>query len=88
LQAADFDPALLQRQALAVQRLAGLCQHYQIPLIQPSSYQLFDGSRVAGYSEKDLPRPPGPRGEALWRVEQLVRALCPMHILLRLGWVL
>lgn len=88
LQAADSDPALMQRQALAVQRLAGLCQHYQIPLIQPSSYQLFDGSRVAGYSEKDLPRPPGARGEALWRVEQLVRALCPMHILLRLGWVL
>ncbi|MDR6677991.1 sugar nucleotide-binding protein [Pseudomonas oryzihabitans] len=88
LQAADFEPAAMQRQALAVQRLAGLCQHYQIPLIQPSSYRLFDGSRVAGYSEKDLPRPPGARGEALWRVEQLVRALCPMHILLRLGWVL
>ncbi|WP_235376833.1 sugar nucleotide-binding protein, partial [Pseudomonas putida] len=39
-------------------------------------------------SEKDEPVPLGLRGQALWRIEQSVRATCPQHVLLRFGWVL
>jgi dTDP-4-dehydrorhamnose reductase len=28
------------------------------------------------------------RGQALWRIEQRVRAVCPRHVLVRFGWLL
>ena len=49
---------------------------------------MFDGSRATAYSEKDEPVPLGLRGQALWRIEQSVRAACPQHVLLRFGWLL
>src|SRR3546814_8397873 len=58
---------------------------HNIILLQPSSYRVFDGSRATAYSEKDEPVPLGLRGQALWRIEQSVRATCPQHVLLRFG---
>jgi dTDP-4-dehydrorhamnose reductase len=75
-------------QARTVERLAELCQHHQIRLLQPSSYRVFDGARATAYSEKEEPMPLGVRGQALWRFEQHVRAVCPRHVLLRFGWLL
>lgn len=80
--------ARLGAQERAVERLAELCQHHSITLLQPSSYRVFDGSRATAYSEKDEPVPLGLRGQALWRIEQSVRAICPQHVLLRFGWLL
>lgn len=81
-----MERSLLQEQS--VQRLAELCLHHDIILIQPSSYRVFDGSRTTAYSEKDEVHPLGLQGQALWQFEQLVRTTCPRHILLRLGWLL
>lgn len=75
-------------QERAIERLAELCLHHEIVLLQPSSYKVFDGARATAYSEKDDVRPLNLRGQALWRFEQLVRAVCPRHILLRFGWLL
>jgi dTDP-4-dehydrorhamnose reductase len=84
----DCDPARLAAQELGVERLAELCQHHSMLLLQPSSYRVFDGTRTTAYSEKDEPRPLSPRGQALWRIEQAVRSACPRHVLLRFGWLL
>ena len=43
---------------------------------------------MTAYSEKEEPQPLGVRGQALWRLEQSVRATCPRHVLLRFGWLL
>src|SRR5690606_38118838 len=75
-------------QARAVGRLAELCQHHQMVLLQPSSYLVFDGARATAYSEKDEPQPLGARGRMLWDMEQQVRGVCPRHVLLRFGWLL
>lgn len=75
-------------QVRAVGRLAELCQHHQMVLIQPSSYLVFDGARATAYSEKDEPQPRGARGRSLWEMEQQVRSVCPKHVLLRFGWLL
>ena len=75
-------------QEQAVSRLAGLCKHHGIILLQPSSYRIFDGARATAYSEKDEALPRGLRGLALWRIEQSVRMACTRHILLRFGWML
>lgn len=47
----------LAAQEFAIERLAELCQHHNITLLQPSSYRVFDGSRATAYSEKDEPVP-------------------------------
>lgn len=87
-QAEEVDEARLAAQERSVERLAELCQHHQIRLLQPSSYRVFDGARATAYSEKDEPQPLGIQGQALWQLEQRVRAVCPRHVLLRFGWLL
>lgn len=87
-QASRVEPSRLASQELAVERLAELCQHYGLILLQPSSYRVFDGSRTTAYSEKDETAPLDPRGRALVRTEQSVRSLCPRHVLIRFGWLL
>lgn len=87
-QAEDVGEARFASQERAIERLAELCQHHDIRLLQPSSYRVFDGSRATAYSEKEEPVPLGARGQALWRLEQRVRATCPRHVLLRFGWLL
>lgn len=87
-QAEAVSQVRLDQQEHAVERLAELCEQHQIALLQPSSYRVFDGSRATAYSEKDEPVPLGLRGQALWRIEQSVRAACPRHVLLRFGWLL
>jgi dTDP-4-dehydrorhamnose reductase len=87
-QAEAVSEARFVQQERAVERLAELCKHHAILLLQPSSYRVFDGARATAYSEKDEPLPLGARGQALWRMEQSVRASCPRHVLLRLGWLL
>jgi dTDP-4-dehydrorhamnose reductase len=87
-QAEVADPLRLAEQERAVGRLAELCQHHDIMLLQPSSYRVFDGARATAYSEKDEPTPLGMRGRALRRIEQSVQAACPRHVLLRFGWLL
>lgn len=87
-QSSRVDEAVLANQERAVERLAELCQHHQLVLLQPSSYRVFDGVRTTAYSEKDEVAPLDARSRALWRIEQTVRALCPRHVLLRFGWLL
>ena len=87
-QAEAVSEAQFSAQERSVERLAELCQHHQIRLLQPSSYRVFDGVRATAYSEKEEPQPLGVRGQTLWRFEQHVRAICPRHVLLRFGWLL
>ena len=87
-QGGQVDEAVLAQQERAVERLAELCQHHQLILMQPSSYRVFDGARTTAYSEKDDVAPLDARSRALWRFEQSVRALGPRQGLLRFGWLL
>ena len=87
-QAGTWQEAAFAAQEHAVSRLAALCKHHGMILIQPSSYRIFDGARATAYSEKDEALPRGLCGLALWRMEQSVRAACTRHVLLRFGWLL
>ncbi len=87
-QSAEVSAERLAEQIRAVERLAELCQHHEIRLLQPSRYRVFDGARATAYSEKDEPLPLGVRGQALLALEQVVRRSCPRHVLLRFGWLL
>ena len=80
--------AAFAKQEHAVSRLAALCKHHGMILVQPSSYRIFDGARATAYNEKDEALPRGLCGLALWRMEQSVRAACTKHVLIRFGWLL
>lgn len=81
-------PEKFLAQEQAVEHLAQLCQHYGSILLQPSSYRVFDGFRATAYNEEHECHPLSPRGQALVRMEQSVRSLCPQHVILRFGWLL
>ena len=87
-QAGAIDPLHFIPQERAVERLAQLCKHYDCILVQPSSYRVFNGARATAYNEVNECKPLSPRGQALMRMEQSVRALCSKHVLLRFGWLL
>lgn len=87
-QAGRVDPERFIPQERAVERLAQLCKHYDCILVHPSSYRVFDGVRATDYNETSECKPLSPRGQALMRMEQSVRALCSKHVLLRFGWLL
>ena len=80
-QAGAVDPADFIPQEKAVERLAQLCKHYDCILLQPSSYRVFDGARATAYNETSECNPLSPRGQALQRMEQSVRAVGSKHIL-------
>lgn len=87
-QAERVASAKLAEQERAVERLASICQHYDILLLQPSSFRVFDGARSTPYTERDEPVPLGELGQSLLRIEQGVRSASPRHVLVRFGWLL
>jgi dTDP-4-dehydrorhamnose reductase len=79
-QGADFNYFPLD----AVERLAKLCKRMDLPLLQLSSSQVFDGLDGGRHREHELATPASRAGALLWRVEEAVRSH-PRHLILRTG---
>ena len=48
---------------------------------------IFDGTREDGYHEEDAPNPLSVYGKSKLRGDQLLRSLCPNHLILRTSWL-
>jgi dTDP-4-dehydrorhamnose reductase len=70
-----------------VKNLAQACQQHHIPLLHLSTDYVFDGSKTTPYTEEDLANPINVYGQSKWEGEQLLRAHCEQHIILRVSWV-
>jgi dTDP-4-dehydrorhamnose reductase len=66
--------------AEAVASVGGLLAHY-------STDYVFDGHKVEPYLEEDPPNPLSVYGRSKLKGEELVRALCPNHLILRTSWL-
>ncbi|BFM08905.1 sugar nucleotide-binding protein [Halioxenophilus aromaticivorans] len=66
--------------------LATLCSERQWPLLQLSSYRVFNGEK-SGFVEADELEPRDEVGELYRQAEQVV-AEAPQHLILRLSWVI
>lgn len=68
-----------------LERLVSVCNLLDIPLIQLSSSEVFDGTDCDRHREEDDVSPAGDLGSLLVKAEQLVKAECKQHIILRTG---
>ncbi|MGA4815350.1 sugar nucleotide-binding protein [Pseudomonas aeruginosa] len=88
-QAEQVEAERLGAQERAVERLAELCQHYEILLVQPSSYRGLrrrPRHRLQREGRDPSAGPAWPGALARW--SRAVRAACPRHVLIRFGWLL
>jgi dTDP-4-dehydrorhamnose reductase len=66
--------------AEAVASVGGLLAHY-------STDYVFDGQKAEPYLEEDPPNPLSVYGKSKLKGEELVRTLCPNHLILRTSWL-
>lgn len=73
---------------IAAANVAKACAHLDVPLIHFSSYQVFGADNKSSHSEKDIPAPLSPAGQAFFAAEQAIEHSATRFIILRLGWVI
>lgn len=66
--------------AEAAQEAGALLAYY-------STDYIFDGRKQSGYLEDDSPNPLSVYGKSKLRGEELVRSICPRHMILRTSWL-
>lgn len=67
--------------------LAAVCASMNVPLIQLSCEQVFDGSKKRPYVESDKVSPASVFGRTKAEGEAKVRELAPRHVILRTSWI-
>ncbi len=67
--------------------LAGAAAAIGAVLVYYSTDYVFDGLNSDAYLEEDPPNPQSVYGRSKWRGEELVRAHCPDHLILRTSWL-
>lgn len=84
----ETDPARAVRDnALGPQHLALAARACGAALLHVSTDYVFDGSKGAPYDELDEPAPISAYGRAKLAGERHVAALCPDHLIVRVGYV-
>ena len=73
---------------IAAANIANACASLGLPLIHFSSYQVFGVDNKSSHSEKDIPAPVSPAGEAFFAAEQAIEHSAANFIILRLGWII
>jgi dTDP-4-dehydrorhamnose reductase len=71
----------------AVKYLAEACKKYNIPFIHISTDYIFDGEKVTGYNEEDVPNPKNIYGLTKLEGEDALKNTWEKHIILRVSWV-
>ena len=56
-------------------------------LVHYSSDYIFDGSKGSPYIENDQANPLSIYGKSKWQAEQLIRQICPRHLIFRTSWL-
>lgn len=81
----------LEQQALfprVADNVALACAPLAVPLLHFSSYKVFGADSKSSHSEKDIPAPASPAGQAFFAAEQAIEHSSAKAIILRLGWVI
>ncbi len=73
---------------IVVANIAGACVPLAVPLLHFSSYKVFGSDHKSSHSEKDIPAPASPAGQAFFAAEQAIEHSLVKAVILRLGWVI
>lgn len=86
----DDIPNIEQLSVLPVvaSNIALACVARDVPLIHFSSYKVFGTDNKSSHSEKDIPSPISPAGQAFFAAEQAIEHSVAKAVVLRLGWVI
>ncbi len=68
--------------------VAFACASLGVPLLHFSSYKVFGSDLKSSHSEKDIPAPVSPAGQAFFAAEQAIEHSLAKAVVLRLGWVI
>ncbi len=71
-----------------VRRLAEYAGEHQVPMIQMSSCQVFDGHKMNPYKASNQPNPINNYGLSKWHAERHLCNCLPHSLVLRLGWLI
>jgi len=71
-----------------VAQLTQYASENRIPLLQLSSYAIFDGDKQSLYKATHSGNPQHLFGSCKWQAEQVVRESLQEHLILRLGWLI
>jgi len=85
----EQDPQLCQfHNEELVHRLSEYAGANQVPLLQLSSCQVFDGQKMSPYKASNQVNPINRYGQSKWRAERHLFDCLPHSIVLRLGWLI
>jgi dTDP-4-dehydrorhamnose reductase len=73
--------------ATGTQNLCLAAQSQGIPILYISTDYVFDGKKPEAYDEWDAMNPQTMYGKSKYAGEWFVRALCPMHYIVRTSWL-
>lgn len=64
--------------------LAKICRDRDITLVQLSTVNIFDGTAMEPYTEKDIPNPLSIYGKSKYIAELYVNSICPRYYIIRM----
>ncbi len=73
--------------ALGAGNLAAAASESGARMVHYSTDYIFDGRKQGAYVEEDTPSPLGVYGRSKLQGEELVRARCPEHLIIRTAWL-
>ncbi len=86
--ACETDPeGAFRLNAAASANVAMACNRHGARLVAISTDYVFGGDSPSPYDEFDPPAPRTVYGKSKWAGEQLVRELCPNHLIVRIAWL-
>lgn len=73
---------------IGTQNACVVCRELDIPLAYISTAGVFDGKKLAPYTEFDAPNPINVYGASKLQGERIVRQTVPRHFIVRAGWMI
>lgn len=74
--------------SMGTQNVAFACKEFDIPIVYISTGAVFDGEKMDGYTELDMPNPISIYGKSKLRGEEIIRSLINNYYIIRGGWMI
>ncbi len=74
--------------AMGTENVAKVCKGIDIPMVYISTGAVFDGNKMDGYTENEIPSPLSVYGKSKLEGEQIVKSLLHRYFIVRASWMI